>query len=505
MHRVTAHAEQVYAWALCRTFTSEEAADLAQDILLTALQELPRLRDETRFEPFLWGVAKRVAWRFSRRMGRQRAIFSQDELPDLPSPEDCEALALHAEIRRQVAMLSAQWREILVLHYFDGLSTREIARRLSLPEGTVTWRLSQARKRLKEEYETMNETALRPQKLWLGYSGADASANPCEHINDALSQNLLILCRETPQTVESLSAHTGVPAYYIEDKLVELIRQEAMSEPARGKFRTEILIYAQADADYSHRQRTLFTPLAEDFAHAMRRLAKGASTLRHYTAGRSETDLIWLYGVMAMEHLADTSNPLPSVPHPLRFDGGRWSCHGYLSVPGVKHHYHLRRLCSWNLGSRGTYAHQSYGFGGFSCREMMYDRQINVCEDILTGASVQDANAAASAIEGGYIRREDGGLVVDVPAMTLDQHRAFCRMTEETFADVLPRYQAALRQFAAGYKRCFPSHMAEAVQRQCTYAFLSAFADPVHSVIVEQGLLPAPHASAFCDVLVQFK
>lgn len=505
MHRVTSHAEQVYAWALRRTFTPEEAADLAQDILLTALQELPRLRDDSLFEPFLWGIAKRVTWRFSRRMGRQRAIFSRDEPPDAPSPQDCEVLALHGEIRRQVATLSSQWRDILVLYYFDGLSTREIAERLSLPEGTVTWRLSQARKRLKEEYD-MNETALRPQKLLIGYSGSDASTPPHEFINDALSQNLLILCREMPQTVESLSAHTGVPAYYIEDTLAALVRREAMSEPSRGRFRSEILIYTAASADYIQRQRDLFTPLAKDFADALHHLSEGASTLVHYTSGRSETNLAWLYGIMAMEHLADTHNPIPALPHPLRFDGGRWSCHGYIATSGAKYGFRLRRLCCWNLGSRGTYAHHSYGFGGFSCREMMYDSQINVCEDVLTGTPVEDMNAAASAIEGGYLRRnEDGSMTVDIPAFTLEQHRAFCRMTEEVFTDVLPRYQAALRQFAAGYKRCFPAHMAEAVQRDSAYAFMSAFADPIHAAITGLGLLPTPTPGTFCDVLVQFK
>lgn len=498
------YVERVYGYAMQRTFSRSEAEELTQEILLTLLAELPRLRDEERFEPFLWGVARRVTLRFRRRESRRRQQLSLDDLSAFPAPEDDDSRE-YAALRRQVATLSAQWRDILVLHYFDGLSTREIASRLSLPEGTVTWRLSQARKRLKEEYD-MNETALRPQKLLIGFSGSDASTPPHEYINDALSQNLLILCRETPQTVETLSAHTGVPAYYIEDKLAELVRREAMSEPARGRFRTEILIYTPADAACTRHQRALFTPLAADFAKALRNLAEDVSALRHYTAGRSHHDLIWLYGVMAMEHLADTQNPIPSAPHPLRFDGGRWSCHGYLAAPGMKYHYSLRRLCCWNLGSRGTYAHQSYGFGSIICREMMFDSQINVCEDILTGAPVEDADAAASAIRGGYIRRDaDGALTVDIPAFTREQHCAFRRMAEEAFADTLPRYQAALRQFAAGYKRCFPAHMGEAVQRQCAYTFLSAFADPVQEEIVRLGLLPPPTKGSHCDVLVQFK
>lgn len=60
-------------------------------------------------------------------------------------------------------------------------------------------------------------------------------------------------------------------------------------------------------------------------------------------------------------------------------------------------------------GSRGTYQHISYHFGGFAYREMMLSDQINVCEDILRGKTVTDTEAAASAIERGFIARDQNG------------------------------------------------------------------------------------------------
>ena len=53
------YIERVYGYAMNRTFSREEAEELTQEILVTTLAELPRLRDETRFEPFLWGIARR--------------------------------------------------------------------------------------------------------------------------------------------------------------------------------------------------------------------------------------------------------------------------------------------------------------------------------------------------------------------------------------------------------------------------------------------------------------
>lgn len=499
------YVERIYGYALRRTFSREEADELAQEILLTLLQELPRLRDDARFEPFLWGVAKRVTLRFRRTMGRLRRHMSWDDLSALPAAVD-EASAEYAALRRQVAMLSAQWRDMLVLHYFDGLSTREIAQRLSLPEGTVTWRLSRARQRLKEEYETMNETALHPTKLYIGWSGSDCGPAEMLAISSALSQNLLWLCRETPQTVEALAAHTGVPAYYVEDNLRRLMKRDAISEPHKGRYRSEVAIYTPEHAAFFREQEALFAPLAEDFADALRRLADGAAPLGHYTARRSENDLLWLYGMMAMVHLEEQWNPTSPPPHPLRFDGGRWTYHGYVAQPGLKYHYSLNCLCSRNLGSRGTYSHTVFRFGGYAERDMMMDTQINLCEDVLCGRGVDDPVTAAKTIEGGYLRREaDGSLTVTPAAMTLSQHRRFCQLAEEAFAPIMPAYQTALRRFAAGLMRLFPPHLTEAGQRLCAYVFRSAFADPIREAIVSQGLLPAPTPGTFCDVLVQFK
>ena len=48
--------------------------------------------------------------------------------------------------------LTEEEREIVVLHVFWGYKHREIAERLSLPLGTVTWKYSTALKKL-EKYE----------------------------------------------------------------------------------------------------------------------------------------------------------------------------------------------------------------------------------------------------------------------------------------------------------------------------------------------------------------
>ena len=70
------YVERVYGYAVNHTYSGEEAEELAQEILYTAVRELPKLKDESRFEPWLWGLAGNVTKSYRRFMGKQRAMYS---------------------------------------------------------------------------------------------------------------------------------------------------------------------------------------------------------------------------------------------------------------------------------------------------------------------------------------------------------------------------------------------------------------------------------------------
>ena len=67
------YLERICVWARGRTFSEEEAEELAQEITYQAVAGLARLRDESRFEPWLWGVASNCAKAFRRRKGNTAA------------------------------------------------------------------------------------------------------------------------------------------------------------------------------------------------------------------------------------------------------------------------------------------------------------------------------------------------------------------------------------------------------------------------------------------------
>ena len=102
------YIEKVYGYAVNHTYTRDEADELSQEILLTVIRELPKLRDDSKFEPWLWGIANNVAKTFRRSMGKNRATYSYDVLENVPYEESDgnETEEIHDFLRTKIAMLS---------------------------------------------------------------------------------------------------------------------------------------------------------------------------------------------------------------------------------------------------------------------------------------------------------------------------------------------------------------------------------------------------------------
>lgn len=514
---VESYVDRIYAYAFKRSFTDDEAEDLSQEILLTVLRELPKLRQPDRFEPWLWGVAENVTKSYRRRMGKQRAMFfygeaiPEDMADEDFSQEDEENQALYARLREKISMLSAIYRDIIILHYYDGLSTREISERLSLPEGTVTWRLAEARRKLKKECTNMEETALRPVRMHIGIYGSgnyDGSKIPfpSAFINDALSQNILYYCYDQPRTIEELAKICGVPAYYIEERMDNLVRRNAVIQPAKHTYRTDFVIWSDKYGIFCEENaESALMPVTDRLIEVLKDLATDAKSIDFYRAGKSEEELFYLYSILAMEYMREHYGKRPRLPMAEQYDGNRWRYRGSMETgkhPGLSININRCR----NLGSRGQYSHTVYGnWCGFTIRPMMYDCQINVCEDILLTGASEDVDSVASSVAGGYLRRrEDSTFEVTIPAFTLEQKAALDALAEKHLAPLMEDYNTAIERFLTGYKKLFPAHLSDDAERACNEIFTSLLI-AVIPYAQRNGLIEKPAPDAICDVMLQWK
>ena len=140
--------------AIARTIVENEvdAEDVSQDATLAAYLDLDRLRDPDRFASWLYGIGLNLAR--MRVRSRQRRIPIEELVDGPPSTEPTpeqavEAAELLALVRRALEVLPAAQRDVVLLHYYEGLTCQEIAALLGQSTGTVRVRLHRARGRLR--------------------------------------------------------------------------------------------------------------------------------------------------------------------------------------------------------------------------------------------------------------------------------------------------------------------------------------------------------------------
>ena len=142
----------------------DDALDLSQEIFLKVFQALDRYNPEYKFSTWLFRIAGNAAIDHLRKR-RPRTVPLETPDPDGPGPlsapeyKRSTGLDPYGELRnaergkaisRAIEELPADFRELIALRHFAGLSYEEIAEVKDMPLGTVKNKLFRARAVLKE-------------------------------------------------------------------------------------------------------------------------------------------------------------------------------------------------------------------------------------------------------------------------------------------------------------------------------------------------------------------
>ena len=130
---------------------SSELDDLVQRTFLKCVERRHTLREAASFRAFLLGIARfELLTHYRKRQHAPRVDPSVASLVELvPSPPSI--IAKHREQRRLLAALRRiplDLQLVVELHYWEQLSSFEIAEILEVPAGTVRSRLRRARERI---------------------------------------------------------------------------------------------------------------------------------------------------------------------------------------------------------------------------------------------------------------------------------------------------------------------------------------------------------------------
>jgi len=157
---VTRYRKRIFALALHITRSTSEADDIAQDVFLKAYRALPEFEGRSQF--FTWVYRMTVNRSLNVRRDRERRGEDMfDDMLDDPrlelavAADACSDPRRAAELRQRYARLlraldalPVDMRTTVILVSLQGMSHGEVAVIQNLSEGTIAWRMHEARRRL---------------------------------------------------------------------------------------------------------------------------------------------------------------------------------------------------------------------------------------------------------------------------------------------------------------------------------------------------------------------
>ena len=154
------HRDKIYARAYLMMRNEDEAMDLSQEAWVKSWQRLAQFQGESSFATWITRIVINLCLDQLRRQKRQRteSIEHLDEesggverqMPVVTTnpTEGLERTELRARIDKALGQLSYEHRTVLILHEFEELEYKEIAKRMGCSIGTVMSRLFYARRRM---------------------------------------------------------------------------------------------------------------------------------------------------------------------------------------------------------------------------------------------------------------------------------------------------------------------------------------------------------------------
>lgn len=125
----------------------EKAEDVCQDVFVRLMTTHPLLQPG-REKSWLLKVALNRCRDLWRGAWLKRVILGGPTFELIPAPDEFSRRDDQQAMMAAINQLPATFKEVILLHYYQGMNIAEIAQMLELPEATISSRLSRGRKKL---------------------------------------------------------------------------------------------------------------------------------------------------------------------------------------------------------------------------------------------------------------------------------------------------------------------------------------------------------------------
>ncbi len=342
------HIERLFYFCIKKTGNGEDAQDLSQDIALCVISELRRGVIPDNLSAWVWKIARNRYARYAKRkhMQNELAISIEENEIDISEDSTLEAdLVLSsnlAKLRRELAFISSEYRNVVVAFYIEDKSISDIAQKLSLPLGTVKSKLFRARNILKEGMNMAREFGTRsykPENVTFATSGSQPTGLPWKLVQRQIPKNILLEASNNPSTVEELSVALGVALPYTEEE-VAILEKGTLLKKTGDKYLTGFFIFS---AECQHeiynsqtadrKKRTaLLDSISDDMSAVLRKVGAVRNSM---TDGDIKWwSVIYIIDLCIKEYFTkkSKSSEVNIYNPPIRANGETWGFLGYESV-----------------------------------------------------------------------------------------------------------------------------------------------------------------------------
>ncbi len=445
------YMEKLFYFCLKKTGSHAQAEDLTQDIALQIITALNKGTIPTNFSAWIWQIARnRYSVCAKEKHNRNESVTGSD-IDDYEIEDESENILdemIHSEqialLRRELAFIKSDYRNIVVAYYIENKSVRDIASSLSLSISAVQQRLHRARIILKEGMNMAREFGKRsyhPERFTYSVDCINPGAlgQPWSLLESKLNQNVFLSCYDNPMTVEELAIEVGVAMPYMEDT-VKYLTEQTLLVCKNDKYETNYPIISRDAQEkiyfyYEGIMPRLVQLLTENTDHLMEQFCEAGICCFGPYVSYEEAKWTLLMRFYKELYTLCQNSPKAKWGNTKRRQKGIWDVVGFeiceLMPPFVGCH------CSPDAFSQYRF---SYADIHKKTPEYLSKEETNTLKQMIENRKIENTLVADKLVQYGYACKTDGRYLPHVIVFSYE--------TEKTFRDFCEKqvYSSAFQE-----------------------------------------------------------